>query len=139
MNKMTTDVFKAVHGKLDPKGRNNCMEVFGLDFMIDDQFKPYLIEVNTNPCMNLSAPLLVRLIPNMIENAFRIGLDPILMPPEKFTMKKAYVSDICPENRFELVFDSKIDGPALEKLFYNREKVIIELDEDELGEEEHDD
>jgi len=139
MNKMTTDVFRAVYGKLDPKKRNNCFEVFGLDFMIDEHFKPYLIEVNTNPCLNLSAPLLVRLIPNMIENAFRIGIYPILMPPEGFAQKKQYVVDVCTENRFELVFDSKIDGPGLDKLFNSRTNVIIELDEDELDEEEHDD
>lgn len=51
------------------------MEVFGLDFMIDDDFKPYLIEVNTNPCLELACPLLARLIPNVIENALKIGLD----------------------------------------------------------------
>ena len=49
MNKLTTDIFRSVYTKLDPKRRLHCMEVFGLDFMIDDEFKPYLIEVNTNP------------------------------------------------------------------------------------------
>ena len=37
------------------------------------------------------------------------------------------------------MFDSKIDGPGLEKLFQSRDNVIIELNEDELDEEEHDD
>ena len=72
---MTADIFRACHGKLDPKRRLNSMEVFGLDFMIDDEFRPYLIEVNTNPCLELSSPLLARLIPNMLENALKIGLD----------------------------------------------------------------
>lgn len=75
MNKMTADIFRACHNKLDPKRRLNSMEVFGLDFMIDDEFRPYLIEVNTNPCLELSSPLLARLIPNMLENALKIGLD----------------------------------------------------------------
>ena len=61
------------------------MEVFGLDFMIDDEFKPYLIEVNTNPCLELSSPLLARLIPTMLENAFKLSLDSVLLPPENFT------------------------------------------------------
>jgi hypothetical protein len=72
---MTADIFRACHNKLDPKRRLNSMEVFGLDFMIDDEFRPYLIEVNTNPCLELSSPLLARLIPNMLENALKIGLD----------------------------------------------------------------
>lgn len=39
--------------------------------MIDESLKPYLIEINTNPCLELSSPLLVKLIPAMIENLFR--------------------------------------------------------------------
>jgi len=117
MNKMTTDIFRACHGRLDPKRRTHCMEVFGLDFMIDDNFKPYLIEVNTNPCLELSSPLLARLIPNMLDNSLKIGLDSIFIPPESFSSKKAFIGDAAPENRFELVYDSKIDGPTLEQLF----------------------
>lgn len=82
MNKVSADIFRACHGKLDPKRRLNSMEVFGLDFMIDDEFKPFLIEVNTNPCLELSSPLLARLIPNMLENSLKIALDPIFLPPE---------------------------------------------------------
>jgi len=110
--------------------------------MIDDEFKPYLIEVNTNPCLALSSPLLVRLIPTMLENAFKIAVDSMFLPPENFTSMKAFKCDAAPENRFELVFDSKIDGPGLEKLFKDKSNVIIELDEDELSNEEveiHDD
>jgi hypothetical protein len=31
--------------------------------MIDEDFKLYLIECNTNPCLELSAPLLGKLLP----------------------------------------------------------------------------
>lgn len=61
------------------------MEVFGLDFMIDDEFRLYLIEVNTNPCLELSCPLLARLIPTLIENALKIGCDSVFIPPEGFS------------------------------------------------------
>ena len=39
--------------------------------MVDENFKVYLIEVNTNPDISLCCPLLAMLIPNMIDNAFR--------------------------------------------------------------------
>ena len=39
--------------------------------MFDDNFKPYLIEVNTNPCLDQPCPLLARLIPAMLDNALR--------------------------------------------------------------------
>jgi hypothetical protein len=49
--------------------------------MLDINLKPYIIEVNTNPCLELSCPLLERIIPSMLENAFWIGLDPLFPPP----------------------------------------------------------
>ena len=73
--------------------------------MFDEDFKPYLIEVNTNPCLEPCSPLLMRLIPTMLENAFRIVGDPLFPPPEGFAMKKQMVMEICPENRFSLIFD----------------------------------
>lgn len=146
LNKVTADIFRAVYSKLDPKKRLNCMEVFGLDFMLDDEFKPYLIEVNTNPCLELSSPLLARLIPNLLENALKICLDSQFLPPENFSVKKAFIGDACPENRFELLFDAKVDGPVLENLFKTKENIIskynhtpdlsVEMDEDELSDEE---
>ena len=56
---------------MDSLKKDNTFELFGLDFMIDEDFKVYLIEVNTNPCLEHSSSLLVRLIPNMIENMIR--------------------------------------------------------------------
>ena len=43
--------------------------------MIDEDFKVFLIEVNTNPCLELSSNLLARLIPNMIENFFKYNIN----------------------------------------------------------------
>ena len=68
------------------------------------------------------------------------------LPPENFSVKKAFIGDACPENRFELLFDAKVDGPVLENLFKTKENIIskynhtpdlsVEMDEDELSEEE---
>jgi len=101
--------------------------------MIDENFKVFLIEVNTNPCLELSSPLLARLIPSMLENAVRLAVDPIFPPPVSFSQRKNVVNELCPENKFELVFDEKIDGPELTEIFRERDNVIIELEEDELS------
>lgn len=124
MQKLTTDMFRAVYGKIDPKKRVNTFEVFGLDFMIDDEFKIYIIEVNTNPCLELSSPLLARMIPNMLENALKLAVDPMYPPPDNYSQKKAFVGDVCPETKFELIFDEAIDGPVLDNLMQNKENVI---------------
>lgn len=81
---MVTDTIRATYSKMDPNKRINSFEIFGYDFMIDDLFKIYLIEVNTNPCLELSSPLLAKMVPSMIDNAFRIAIDPIFPPPQGF-------------------------------------------------------
>ena len=64
--------------------------------MIDEYFHPWLIEVNTNPDITTSTvylfvslffmlilqkPVCHRVIPAMVENALRIGLDPLFPAP----------------------------------------------------------
>jgi hypothetical protein len=55
----------------------NCFELFGYDFMIDEDFRVYLIEANTNPCLEVACPLQARIIPEVLDNTFRIALDPL--------------------------------------------------------------
>ena len=71
MKSMVADTMKAVSRKVDPNRLNNTFEIFGYDFMIDEDFNPWMIEVNTNPCFELSSPYLARLIPAMVENALK--------------------------------------------------------------------
>lgn len=75
-----TDTFKAVESKIDTNRLHNTFELFGYDFMIDDKFRIYLIEANTNPCLEISCPLLSRIIPEVLDNTFRIALDPLFQP-----------------------------------------------------------
>ena len=49
--------------------------------MIDENFKVYLIEANTNPCLEICCPLLARIIPELLDNSFRIAIDPLYQPP----------------------------------------------------------
>jgi len=62
---------RAVSRKIDPNHKNCTFEIFGYDFMIDEDFNVYMIEANTNPCFELSCPYLARLIPGMVENALK--------------------------------------------------------------------
>ncbi len=81
MERLVTDSFRAVHRKIDPKRISNAFEVFGYDFMIDENFKVLMIEANTNPCLEICCPLLARIIPELLDNTFRIAVDPLYQPP----------------------------------------------------------
>jgi hypothetical protein len=39
--------------------------------MLDEDFRLYLIEVNTNPCLEVCCPLLARIIPEVLDNSFK--------------------------------------------------------------------
>ena len=61
-----------------------CFEIFGFDYILDDQFKPWLIEVNTNPSLEVTSKLLNQLFPRLIgiikiqkfiDDAFKLTLD----------------------------------------------------------------
>lgn len=67
----------SVANKINKNNRKNCMEIFGFDYFLDEKFNLYLIEVNTNPCIEESSPLLAQLIPRMLDDAFMITLDSI--------------------------------------------------------------
>ena len=78
--------------------------------MIDQAHSVWLIECNSNPCLELSCPLLGKIIPPMVENTFKICLDSIFTPPLNFTPKsQEYYENINEENRFELVYDERTD------------------------------
>mmetsp|Transcript_5226 Transcript_5226/g.4813 ORF Transcript_5226/g.4813 Transcript_5226/m.4813 type:complete len:163 (+) Transcript_5226:352-840(+) len=104
IRKIIRDTFLSVDGKIDPEKRQHGFEILGYDFMIDDQYKLHLIEVNTNPCLEVCCPLLARIIPNLLDSTFKLALDP-LFPPNN---KKFYANlDIINDLKLELVFEGK--------------------------------
>jgi hypothetical protein len=95
---LVKDSVQATFDKLDPKRRLFSFEILGYDFMIDEFFQPWLIEVNTNPCLALSGVYLAELIPRMLSDAFNIVLDQL------------FQSDFIDfqENRFQLIFSKRL-------------------------------
>lgn len=61
----------------------------------------WFIEVNTNPCLETSSTLLKNLIPRMVDDAFKLTLDKIFIPPEDAIHKQNY-SVIGYEDNFNM-------------------------------------
>lgn len=64
------------------KLNKGCFELFGYDFIIDSDFGIWLIEVNTNPCLEESSELVRTLINRMVNDMLKLTID-IVFPINK--------------------------------------------------------
>ena len=56
--------------------RKNSFEFFGYDFMVDDEFKVWLIEVNSSPSMeSKNQPVLKNLVKSVLRDLAKVVID----------------------------------------------------------------
>lgn len=120
IRKIIKDTIQAVFLRIDTNKRGHSFEIFGYDFILDSALKPWLLEVNTNPCLELSSTHLARIIPAMVDNSLRLVIDPLF--PEPLNSKKLWTEGM-PENKFELIFHSSVDGKELVEMLERLEKL----------------
>merc|ERR1711959_58703 len=95
MKKIMHSVFDAAKPGLEPaKGQ---FELFGLDFVLDEQLKPWLIEVNTNPAMWTNCSVTTELMPKLVAST----LDAAIAANE---------GEQVPLGIFEMLIDSAMHG-----------------------------
>ena len=75
IKKIIKFVFQSVKNKINGLNRNFTFEIYGFDFMLDNKFNPFLIEVNLNPGLEESSPLIKMLVPRMLDDALRLTVD----------------------------------------------------------------
>ena len=107
---------KAVKKNININSRKGSFEIFGYDFMLDEELNPYLIEINTNPGLEISSDIIAELVPRMIDDALLLTVDDLfhteyseecLNENGQFKSKfhvKGYNDD---ENMWEFVCDMK--------------------------------
>ena len=104
--------FQSVRKLINKCNREKCFEIFGYDFMFDFELNPFLIEINTNPGLEISSPLIEKLVPRMIDDAFRLTIDDYFdtkYSKERLDEKGNYLSPFPVdgynnnENLFELI------------------------------------
>jgi hypothetical protein len=64
----------------------------------------------------------------MLDNMVRLVIDPLFPPPDDFVENKFFnsITDICSDNKFELIFDETIDGPILLNLHKGENESFME-------------
>lgn len=73
-----------------------CFELFGYDFIVDQNGKVFLIEINTNPSLEESSKFLTSIITRMIHDMFKLTID--LMFPLNQEHKKLIEQEERREN-----------------------------------------
>jgi hypothetical protein len=67
---------KVLHGTK----RRNAFELLGYDFLIDEDFRVWLLEVNTNPYLGVPNDYIKGLMPVMLDDMLSIAVDPFYPP-----------------------------------------------------------
>ena len=80
----------SIKKKLNQKDRKYCFEIFGFDFLVDKDLNVWLIEVNTNPCLELSSNLLRLIIPRMVDDCFKLTIDSLFLPDTNYHKTRDY-------------------------------------------------
>ena len=65
----------AAKGRMNFLSKKYCFEIFGYDFILDENYQPYLLEINTNPGLEISSPIIDELLPRMVDDALKLTID----------------------------------------------------------------
>ena len=79
----------AAKGRINFLNKKYCFEIFGYDFILDEKYQPYLLEINTNPGLEISSPLIDELLPRMIDDAFKLTIDQEFTKSYKYANKES--------------------------------------------------
>lgn len=62
MKDIVIDCYMSIKTKLNPNKRQ-CFELFGFDFLVDEDMRTWLIEVNMNPFLGTPNDDIAKLVP----------------------------------------------------------------------------
>ncbi len=100
MKDLMIDSYLATKHELNPRKRANCFELLGFDFMIDEDFRVWLIEVNSNPYLGVPNKYIEGLLPKMVNDMMELVLDPHVQPTNRLPEKER-------QNQFELLYSER--------------------------------
>lgn len=55
--------------------RRNSFELYGADFMLTEDFQPWLIEINAKPALYASTPVTARMCPQVLDDLIKVIID----------------------------------------------------------------
>jgi hypothetical protein len=99
MKDLMIDTYLSAKHQLNPNGRKHSFELFGFDFLIDEDFRLWIIEVNSNPYIGQPSDFMKQVVPEMIDETLTLTCD-LLYPPRVQKERK--------ESKFEIIYSDGI-------------------------------
>eukprot|EP00794_Sanderia_malayensis_P015068 gene15068-16623_t len=93
--------FRAAHNKL--QRRMGYFDLLGFDFMVDENMKVWLIEINVNPALFTNCASLQQVIPGVIDETLRITIEAF----ENKCSSRKRVNRLTSVKNFELLYDGE--------------------------------
>ena len=125
---------RSVKDKINKNGRNYQFEIFGYDFMLDNDFNVYLIEINTNPGLEESSPWIKVIVPRMLDDALRLTVDQIFEPKYDFNLNYKDEEEINNLKIVENNLKNKIDPNSIINI---NDKLMNENNKNKIAEEKN--
>ncbi len=100
MKDLMIDTYLATKHDLNPGNRPNSFELLGYDFLIDEDFRVWLIEVNTNPYLGIPNKYIEGVMPKMLNDLLELVLDPHVPPANRAAAREV-------PNQFELLYSQR--------------------------------
>ncbi len=82
------DAFLASKEAINPNKRKEAFELLGFDFLVDEDLRTWLIEINTNPYLGIPNEYIRGLMGEMINDMLEIVIDQRFPPVESFKASK---------------------------------------------------
>eukprot|EP00825_Cyclidium_porcatum_P003845 TRINITY_DN11783_c0_g1_i3.p3 TRINITY_DN11783_c0_g1~~TRINITY_DN11783_c0_g1_i3.p3 ORF type:complete len:122 (+),score=20.48 TRINITY_DN11783_c0_g1_i3:111-476(+) len=95
------------------KRKLGCFELIGCDVLVDENFRPYLLELNSNPAIDIDTEVKIKVIPKVVYNGLDIVFD-IHKNPADRTQKLQNPMQTLKLNEFQIFFNELTGKTVLE-------------------------
>jgi hypothetical protein len=103
MKDIMIDSVLAAHSKLDPRKRpGNKFEIIGFDFLIDEDLRVWLIEVNTGPYMGpVLASHYSNFMVDMLDDTFKLTVD-------RYFLEDKPILETVKDTEYEILWSNRL-------------------------------
>ncbi|PIO38219.1 hypothetical protein AB205_0160800, partial [Aquarana catesbeiana] len=106
MQQIMIHCFLSVKSKLEC--RRGFFDLIGCDFLIDDDFKVWLLEMNCNPALHTNCEVLKEVIPNVVNETLDLALEIF-----KKSFKGQRIMPLNTQRKFVLLYNGETNEQAI--------------------------